>query len=100
MVNGPVKPAGPPVRLLAKTRLPRSRVIELVTVTRTAAAASPLTMIARLPETDGVPNVHPVGAVGSVGSETAHDVPVSNGPMAALVTPAASWTVWSPAPQL
>jgi hypothetical protein len=52
------------------------RVMELVTVTSTAAAWSPLTIVAGLPEMDGASNFQPVGAVGSVGSRTVHTVPV------------------------
>ena len=52
----------------------------LVTVTLTAAAWSPLTMVAGLPLTTGVPNVQPVGAVGSDNSPTVHEVPVQDAP--------------------
>jgi len=47
----------------------------------------------------GVPNVHPAGADGRTGSLTAHCAPVSNGPTV-VEAPAATWTDWSPEPQL
>ena len=55
-------------------------VIEFVTVTATAVACVPFVIVAGLPDTDGVPNVQPLGAEGSAGSLTVHCVPVSNGP--------------------
>ena len=58
-----------------------------------------LPMIAGLPVMTGVPNVQPVGAVGSSGSVTVHEVPVGKGPTV-IHEPAATLTVWSAAPQL
>ena len=55
-------------------------VIVFVTVTTTAVACAPFVIVAGLPDTDGVPNVQPLGAEGSDGSLTVHCVPVSNGP--------------------
>ena len=96
-----MNPDGAPTTLLVIFKLPTFLVIELVTVDRFAVvAAVSLTIVTGLPLTDGVPNVQPVGADGSVGSDMAQDVPVSNGPIAELVAPAARLTVTSPAPQL
>ena len=73
--------------------------MELVTITSTAAAWLPAVIVAGLPETDGVPKVQPVGAVGRVGSDTVQLVPVSKGPTV-VDAPPAMLTVTSPAPQL
>src|SRR5437762_2623045 len=97
--NEPVKPDPPPTTVFVIFRAPRSRLIELVTVTLTVGGASPCVIVSGLPLVDGVPNVQPVGAVGSVGSVTAQLVPVSNGPTV-VFPPAARFTVTSPAPQL
>src|SRR5436305_11985910 len=99
MAKVPLKPEVFASKVLVIFRLPVSRVMELVTVTVTAAAALPLTMVAGLPSTDGVPKVQPVGAVGRVGSETEQLMPVSKGPTV-VSAPAARLTVTSLPPQL
>ena len=69
--------------------------IVLVTVASdVVVAAVSFTIVTGLPLIVGVvPNVQPSGSFGRVGSVTVHSVPVLNGPMAALVAPAARLTV-------
>ena len=101
-----LKPDPPGFSTFVILKEPVSRVIVLVTVTVTAAAWSPLVMVTPVESAPAglkvgvVPKVHPVGALGRVGSVTTQFVPVSNGPIAELVAPAVRETVWSPAPQL
>src|SRR4051794_27729658 len=97
--NVPAKPDVKGSNTLLTFRSEERRVGKVVTVSVTAGAWSPLTIVAGLPEIDGVPNVQPAGAAGRDGSLTVHDGSVLNG-STVVDPPAARLTVWSPAPQL